>query len=84
MRYQIWEVQPIYCGITDGLIGSSYRPLPMTYHVEALAHCIAGRLSRAEYEALGDGHFVVTAVGDKPWNRPLPPAHDIDLGECPF
>ena len=65
--YQIVEIRPTHCQITDGIIGSSAHPLPMTYRSEALAHKLAGRIAEAHYENCGDNSYVVVEAGKSPY-----------------
>lgn len=57
--FQIVEVYPVHCQITDGIIGSKSLPLPMTYYRRDYALAHAGRLSRRNYEECGDSSFRV-------------------------
>lgn len=67
--FQIVQGSPVHCPITDGIIGSKYRVLPMTYHVEAYAQALSGRMHHDNYEACGDDWFYVIPAGEKPLNR---------------
>ena len=67
--FQIVQGSPVHCQITDGIIGSKYRILPMTYHVEAYAHALAGKLHRDNYEGCGDDWFYVIPAGERALNR---------------
>lgn len=69
MNFRIWRVQPVYCPIHDGLIGSRAYALPMTYFVGALAARLASRMTQENYENCGDDQFVAIAVGKTPWMR---------------
>lgn len=86
--FQIVEARPTYCQITDGIIGTSYHRLPMTYHNRWYAGKLAGRIGDVHYEACGDSsYFVVEA--DQPvlsrLGRPNRVAFPVDaVDECPF
>ena len=97
--YTIYEIQPQYSAIDDGLVGHSARRLPYTYQTEACARAIAGKLGQEEFDSFGDGHFVVRPVGVGPFSpvavRPFPPVAasagkgfrnitEGDLDELPF
>ena len=81
--FRIVRASPIHCGITDGIIGTSYRALPMTYNVEALARKLAGRMEQAHYDACGDDAFFVTKCGE-PLHRPRPVPFETSLDDMPF
>lgn len=81
--FKIVETQPTYCGITDGIIGSTTRVLPMTYCTEAFARKIAGILSEREYEACGDGHFEARSAED-PFRLRLPTFFGPTLADDDF
>lgn len=72
--FQIYRIDPIYCGITDGMIGNTIRPLPMIYRSAALAQKLAARLSE-EAERYGDAAFYARPAGfpyrEIPNPRPL-------------
>jgi hypothetical protein len=85
--FQIIERFPVYCQITDGLIGSSGRRLPMAYRSQALAEKLASRLSQASYESCGDSSFSVVKYGEhSPCPRAQAVAHAaaVDAAEMPF
>lgn len=67
--FQIVEIQPNYCRITDAMIGSTAYPRPMSYKSEELAHKLAGRLHDQEYQNCGDGIFVVVPYGQSAFAR---------------
>ena len=67
--FQIVQGSPIHCGITDGIIGSSYRVLPMTYHNERYARALAARMGRVNYEQCGDDWFYAIPAGERALNR---------------
>lgn len=64
MTFQIVCLSPVYCQITDGILGEKARPLPNAYETEALALKVAQRLGRENYESLGDDRFVVVPFGE--------------------
>lgn len=89
--YTIYEIQPQYSAIDDGLVGHSARALPYTYQTEACARAIAGKLGQEEYDSFGDGHFVVRPVGVGPFSPVAASAGkgfrnitEGDLDELPF
>lgn len=67
--YQIFEIRPTYCAITDGLIGSSAHPLPMLYRSERLARKLAGVFGQRDYDNCGDNTYVVVEYGQSPYTR---------------
>ena len=86
--FQIVQGSPVHCQITDGIVGSGYRRLPMMYLTEGCAQAIAGRLHRDDYKNCGDDWFYVIRSDEDPLNkfghenRVLPPADASD--DCPF
>jgi hypothetical protein len=64
--FQIWETQPVYCGITDAQIGTESKPKLYCYRSEALARKLAARMTTEHYEACGDGWFEAIPVGFTP------------------
>lgn len=82
--FQIIEDRPTYCGITDGITGSSFRRLPMTYKNEALAHKLAAVFTRRDYENCGDSLFRVVRAGDSVLNYINTPARAASYDEVPF
>ena len=71
--YQIVRTSPVYCSITDGLIGSTRKLLPYAYCTLAYAEAIARRLSDESYNSCGDDVFHAIKVG-APWSsRATPP-----------
>lgn len=68
--FEIYRYSPIYCQITDGLIGTrSSRANGMVYSNEKLAHKLAGRMQREDFDGYGDDHFGVVRVGDEPFTK---------------
>lgn len=63
--FQIVQGSPVHCQITDGIVGSSYRILPMTYHNEEYAHKLAAKMGRDNYDHCGDDWFYVINAGEK-------------------
>jgi hypothetical protein len=61
--YQIVMGSPVHCQITDGIIGSRYRILPMTYHRADYAHRLAGAMHDRDYRSCGDNWFYVIEAG---------------------
>lgn len=61
--FEIIRIDPIFCSITDGMIGSRATRLPMVYQSEAFARKLAGHLVSAEAESCGDAAFKVVPVG---------------------
>lgn len=61
--YQIVRTSPVYCSITDGLIGSKLKLLPYSYNTLAYAEAKAGRLSQESYDNCGDDIFHVIKAG---------------------
>lgn len=56
--FKIIEVQPIYCQITDGLIGSRKKYVDgLVFHTLGWAKHKAHLLSKEEYANFGDGYF---------------------------
>lgn len=69
MAYQIVEAFPRHCSITDGIIGTGYNRLPMTYLNERYAHALAGRMHQQNYDHCGDSSFFVIEAGQPVLNR---------------
>lgn len=67
--FQIVQGSPRLCPIRDGIIGSDYRILPMTYHREDYAVKLAGFLGQRNYDQCGDDWFYVIRAGEKALNR---------------
>lgn len=67
--FQIIQGSPTYCQITDGIIGSHYRRLPMVYCREDYARKLAGEMGRKNYEECGDDWFYVVRAGEPALNR---------------
>ncbi len=65
--FEIVRIDPVFCSITDGMIGSRATRLPMAYQSEALAQKLAGRLGDADYKSCGDACFKVVPVGQSPF-----------------
>lgn len=65
--FEIVRIDPIFCSITDGMIGSRATRLPMAYQSEVLAQKLAGRLRDADYKSCGDASFRVVPVGGSPF-----------------
>jgi len=63
-NYQIVQGSPVYCPIRDGIIGSQYRILPMTYFRGDYAYALAGRMGRENYRDCGDDWFYVIRAGE--------------------
>lgn len=88
--FQIVEIQPTHHGVTDAIIGSHVANRePYAYYSAALAWKIASILSKAEYDAYGDGYFVVVKYGSSPFDdrniAPAPNAPGLGLSdEIPF
>ena len=59
MAYQIVNQWPVYCQITDGLIGSTSKALPMTYLTKALALKLAATMGAKRWDECGDDTFYV-------------------------
>lgn len=57
--FQIVRIDPVYCQFTDGLLGSSAKALPMTYHNFDYALKLAGFMERRDYEQCGDSVYRV-------------------------
>lgn len=68
-RFQIVQGSPVHCQITDGIVGSSYRVLPMTYFNERYANALAGFMGRRNWEECGDDWFYVIPAGERALNR---------------
>jgi wyosine [tRNA(Phe)-imidazoG37] synthetase (radical SAM superfamily) len=84
MTFQICQISPIYCQITDGHVGSKAKILPMTYYTEKLAHKLAAKMTQNDYDGYGDDHFAVVKTGDNPFRyRSLPIVDALD-DEIPF
>jgi hypothetical protein len=86
MAYRIVCISPIYCQITDGLIGSQAKDVEgYVYETEALAAKIAGRLSR-DVERWGEEYYRALPIGvsafDPYRHIAADPAFDDD--EMPF
>lgn len=82
MIFQIVRAYPVYCQITDGLIGEGFQPLPMSYLTEAFARKLAGRMTEDNYQHGGDDHFFIMPYGGRPsrdrlWGKPEPMDDDI-------
>lgn len=85
MSYQIVRVWPVYHWSTDHLMGSKAEALPMSYKSEALAHKLAGKLSREAYEGCSDDSFYVIPYGGSPFlDRKWPAPSTADDMEIPF
>jgi len=85
MTFQICRISPVHHFSTDAMIGSNATRLPMNYNSEALAHKLAGRLARQEYEGFGDDYFVVVPFGGSPWRDVVRQASAMsDLDDMPF
>lgn len=69
MTYQIVEERPTYCQITDGITGSSFHRLPMSYTSEALAQKLAARLHDEDYRDCGDNSYFVIEYGASVFKR---------------
>ena len=67
--FQIVRYSPIHCQITDALVGTRARTLPMTYRFEALARKLAGRMERSAYENCSDDTFGVINAGASAFPR---------------
>lgn len=65
--FEIVRIEPIFCPITDGTIGSRATRLPMTYQSEAFARKLAGHLEEADHKTCGDACFKVVPVGESPF-----------------
>lgn len=61
--FEIVRIDPVFCPITDGCIGSRAERLPMAYQSKAFAEKLAGHLGRAEAESCGDATFNVVPAG---------------------
>lgn len=85
--FQIVQVDPVHCQITDGIIGSKSKRLPMTYHRADYARALAGKMSRENYENCGDSIFRVVDVNHDPrrlGDFRFDYASDSDGEEIPF
>lgn len=69
--FQIVKIEPIHCRVTDGVIGSKAKALPMTYHRADYASALAGILSRRDYEEGGDSIFRAIDVDLQQPERPI-------------
>ena len=65
--FEIVRIEPIFCPITDGMIGSRATRLPITYQSEAFAWKLAGHLEEADHKTCGDACFKVVPVGESPF-----------------
>jgi hypothetical protein len=63
MAYQIIQIAPRHCPITDGIVGAIYHRLPTAYETKACAFAIAGRLADDSYQHCGDDSFNVIVWG---------------------
>jgi hypothetical protein len=63
MTFQIIRYVTQYCPIHGGMSGSRAERLPMTYHSEALARRLAGRMHNEDYNLGGDDSFGVVPYG---------------------
>lgn len=89
MAYQIQRISPVYCQITDGMIGAKVTWRSHAYETLALAQKIAGRMGREEYEACSDDSFTVTEYGESAFahrDRAWMASQAADFGsiEMPF
>lgn len=58
--FKIVESQPIYCQLTDGLIGSRRKEVDgLVFHTLGWAKHKARLLNKEECANFGDGHFYV-------------------------
>lgn len=64
--WSIWVGVPIYCPVTDGMIGTKWSVFQAGIMTEAWANARAGRLSRQDYEACGDDDYRAVGPGQKP------------------
>ena len=61
--FKIVESQPIYCQLTDGLIGSRRKAVDgLVFHTLGWARHKARLLNQEEYANYGDGHFYVVPL----------------------
>lgn len=74
--YQIVRTSPVYCSITDGLIGSTLKALPYCYNTLAYAQAKAGQLSDDSYNNCGDDIFHVIEAGAPLSRRVTLPVYD--------
>lgn len=65
--FQIYEIRPVHCQITDAMIGSRAIPLPMTYRSERLAAKLASRIEQQHYDNCGDSSYRVVPYGESPY-----------------
>lgn len=98
--FQIVQGSPVHCQITDGMIGSSYRVLPMTYHNERYARRLAAYKQAQNYDCCGDDWFYVIEAGTPALSKfgrenrvadmdaggpfPIAPAFADDFDDMPF
>ena len=65
-RYQVFRVEPLFCPITDGMIGNSISAVDeMAYSSLMLAKKIAARLSEKESDNFGDCFFYAGTLDGK-------------------
>ena len=81
-KYEIIRTSPIFCGITDGIIGSQSFATGRTFFNAKLAHKIAGRLHDEDYRNCGDDSFHVHYIGSK--LRHLGAWPSEGGSDCPF
>lgn len=70
--HRIVEVSPIFCAITDGMIGTRFRETGITYKSQTLARKIADRMTGEAYENCFDCFY--TAIPIDAAASYLPPA----------
>lgn len=72
--FQIIEVSPLYCAITDGIIGERRRVVETGILTEGWAHKRAGILHRRDYDGCGDNAYYPARAGEMirtPWRARL-------------
>jgi hypothetical protein len=89
MSYQIVRISPVYCQITDAMIGSKATHLPYAYHNKEYAMKLAACMTDEAYLECGDFHFVVVEYGKSAYSsrrvrtNPVIWNYDFD-DEIPF
>jgi len=82
--FQIYEIRPVHCQITDAMIGSKAIPLPMVYRSGRLAEKLASRIEQEHYENCGDSSYRVVPVGESPFRNTFRPIQSLNFGAMPF
>lgn len=82
--FSIVRVEPVYCQIRGGIMGSKYVVQPMTYFREDYAKKLAGRLEQQSYDNCGDDFFKVIVTGESPHTPYRSFAPTIATDDMPF